>query len=319
MIIAFSKNIELLKIDFNNPNNFDKITWIDLLNPSKSEENDVEKLLNIEIPTREEMKALEISSHLYKEDNNIFMTAAMVAQSDSIDPKLDAVTFILTPTHLITIRYHEPQAFQLFKAHLKKIPAADCTAINLLIELLDATVDRLSEILEAVGHRLDEETKMIFQKEPNTKLDYQKIMQTIGVYGNLNTKTRESLVTFNRLIAFFLQTAHHRIDEEGQVRLTTLSKDITSLSDHASFVSSKINFLLDAILGMVSIEQNGIIKIFSVVAVIFLPPTLVASIYGMNFTIMPELSWKYGYLMAIGLILFAAWLPYKYFKHKKWI
>ena len=109
------------------------------------------------------------------------------------------------------------------------------------------------------------------------------------------------------------------MDNEGQLRLATLSKDIASLSDHANFLSTKINFLLDGTLGMVSIEQNNIIKIFSVAAVIFLPPTLIASIYGMNFHVMPELSWKYGYLLSISFMLLAAWLPYKYFKYRKWL
>ena len=193
--------------------------------------------------------------------------------------------------------------------------------MTLLIELLDVTVDRLADILELVGARLEEYSKIIFQPQDNTtaKLNYQKLMQEIGANGDLNTKARESLVTFNRLISFLAQTAGSRVDTEGQLRLATLGKDIVSLSDHANFVSSKINFLLDATLGMVSIEQNNIIKIFSVAAVIFLPPTLVASIYGMNFQFMPELMWKYGYIYSIGMIIIAAWLPYKYFKHRKWL
>jgi magnesium transporter len=103
------------------------------------------------------------------------------------------------------------------------------------------------------------------------------------------------------------------------MRLSILTKDIASLSDHANFLSAKVNFLLDATLGMVNIEQNNIIKLFSVAAVIFLPPTLVASIYGMNFQFIPELSWRYGYLFSIGMICLAAWLPYKYFKYRKWL
>ena len=144
-------------------------------------------------------------------------------------------------------------------------------------------------------------------------------MQTMGANGDLHTKARESLITINRLIIFFGQTIGAKIDNEGQLRLDTLNKDIASISDYANFLSTKVNFLLEATLGMVNIEQNNIIKLFSVAAVIFLPPTLIASIYGMNFHIMPELSWKYGYLFSIGMILLAAWLPYKYFKYRKWL
>ena len=110
-----------------------------------------------------------------------------------------------------------------------------------------------------------------------------------------------------------------KLNEVDFIRLNTLSKDVTSLSDHASFLSQKISFLLEATLGMVQIDQNAIIKIFSVAAVIFLPPTLIASIYGMNFSVMPELSWKYGYFIAVGLMIFSSWLPYKYFKYRKWL
>lgn len=144
-------------------------------------------------------------------------------------------------------------------------------------------------------------------------------MQQMGVNGDLNTKARESLVTFNRLITFFNQTANARIDAEGQLRLASLSKDIASLSDHANFVSNKVNFLLDATLGLVNIEQNNIIKIFSVAAVIFLPPTLIASIYGMNFQFVPALTWKWGYAFSLVLMALSSWLPYKYFKYKKWL
>jgi magnesium transporter len=295
--------------------------WIDVIAPSKIEEIQVEECLGFEIPTRAEMVEIELSSRLYKDNGAIFMTATMIAQSDSVDPKFDPVTFVLTPERLITIRYIEPQSFKLFTSQLHKLGLTHCDASTLLVELLDATIDRLADILELVGHRLDDYSKAIF-RAPNDReerLNYQELMQQIGIDGDLNTKARESLVTFNRLITFFGQTSGSKIDNEGQLRLVTLSKDIAALSDHANFLSGKINFLLDATLGMVSIEQNNIIKIFSVAAVIFLPPTLIASIYGMNFKFMPELSWRWGYLSAIGLMLLSSWLPYKFFKHRKWL
>lgn len=303
-------NIELLKIAI----------WIDLITPSKEEEKQLETILDIEIPTREEMREIELSSRLYKEDDTLFMTASMVAESDTPDPKLDSVTFILTKKQLITIRYVEPQSFKMVRAHLKKIRKAHCHATDLLIELLDATVDRLADILELVSARLEENSRTIFQPANNSeKLDYRLLLQKIGGNADLSSKARESLVSFNRLITFFGQSAGQKIDDEAQLRLVTISKDISSVSDHAIFIATKVNFLLDATLGMVNIEQNNIIKIFSVAAVIFLPPTLIASIYGMNFHFMPELSWKYGYILAIVLILIAAWLPYKYFKYRKWL
>lgn len=295
--------------------------WIDLLSPSKEEENQVEQCLGLDIPTREEMVEIELSSRLYKQNGTVFMTATMIAHSDSPEPQLDPVTFVLTKRQLITIRYIDPQSFKIAPLHLKKLDAIYDDPTLILIELLDATVDRLADTLELLGRRVDEYSKTIFRPsdDATTKLDYRQLLQQIGENGDLNTKARESLLTFSRLTAFFAQAAESRMDSEGQSRLATLSKDIASLNDHANFLSTKVNFLLDATLGLVNIEQNNIIKIFSVAAVIFLPPTLIASIYGMNFQFIPELSWKYGYVFSIGLILIAAWLPYKYFKYRKWL
>ena len=144
-------------------------------------------------------------------------------------------------------------------------------------------------------------------------------MQELGSNGDLNAKAWESLASLNRLNGFFGQAAASELDEDIRSRLMTLTRDISALRDQVKFLTSKINFLLDATLGMVNIEQNNIIKIFSIAAVIFLPPTLIASIYGMNFNVMPELNWYYGYPLSIGIMLLSGWLPYKYFKLKKWL
>jgi magnesium transporter len=323
MIIAFlaSNGYEPQVITPENQAILKEAVWIDLLSPSKEEELQVEVCSGINIPTREEMVEIELSSRLYKENDALFMTSTMIAQSDSPDPAFDSVTFILTSNQLITLRYIEPQSFTLVAAHLKKFNGMNNDPTVVLIKLLDGTIDRLADMLELIGHRLDEYSKKIFRPDKNSKvsMDYRHIMQQIGGNGDLNAKARESLVTFDRLMTFFVQIAGSRIDDERKLRMISLSKDIASLTDHSNFLSIKINFVLDGALGMVNIEQNNIIKIFSVAAVIFLPPTLVASIYGMNFHFMPELSWKYGYLLAIGFILVAAWLPYKYFKYRKWL
>ena len=322
MLVAYivRKTLEPQKITHENHALLKEALWIDLLNPSKEEEDLVEHYLNLGIPTREEMVEIEQSSRLYKENGILFMTAIMIAQHESSEPILDPVSFILTSQQLITIRYIEPKSFKILSSKLQKLDMSSYDALSLLLDLYDVTIDRLADSLELVGHRLDEYSKNIFRPENNNsvKLDYRHLMQQIGANGDLNTKARESLVTFNRLIVFFGHI-EEIIDNDKSSRLVSLSKDIGSLSDHANFLSTKVNFLLDATLGMVNIEQNNIIKIFSVAAVIFLPPTLVASIYGMNFHFMPELDWKYGYLFAVGLILLAAYLPFKFFKHKKWL
>lgn len=295
--------------------------WIDLLHPTKTEEQLVEASLNLIIPTREELQEIEPSSRLYKENGTVFMTATMVAKSDSLDPKTDAITLILKDKKLITLRYIEPQAFALFVSHITKLSEEHSHGISLVVTLLEASIDRLADICERVAFCLDEYSRTIFgmQSSDKIKLDYKQLLQELGLNGDLNTKVWESLISFNRLSGFFGQVFSTKFDENTKARLDTLIKDISALSAQVKFLISKVNFLLDATLGMVNIEQNNIIKIFSIAAVIFLPPTLLASIFGMNFHFMPELQWRVGYPIALILMLFSGWLPYKFFKIKKWL
>lgn len=298
--------------------------WIDLLSPNKQEEKLVEKYLDLDIPTKKEMQEIEPSNRLYKEGNTLFMTATMVSQSDSSNPSTDAVTFILTDKRLITVRYIEPHSFSLFISRLSRTYKNETQAEQLLIGLLESTVDRLADILENITHNLDHYSQLIFrpgQSNGNSqeRTDYTSLLQNIGANGDLGTKARDSLVSFNRLVYYLGQTFGSKFEAEFQLNMSIIKKDIDALSDHASFISTKVSFLLNATLGMVNIEQNNIIKIFSVAAVIFLPPTLIASIYGMNFSFMPELDWRLGYPIAIMLMLISAWLPYRYFKKRKWL
>jgi len=323
MLIAYlnRETLEAEEITAENQALLKEAVWIDLMSPTKTEETWVEELLDINLPTRKRMAEIETSSRLYTENNIIYMTAITIAQLDSTHPNLEPTTFILTQDKLITLHYVKSHSFKLFSANTKKLDAAHRSAAILLVKLLDTTIDYLADILELVGSRLDEYSKEIFQPEQEitAKIDYRKFMQHIGEDSDLNTKARESLISLIRLVTYLEQTVEGKLDHEGLSQLSSLIRDINALSDHAHFLSTKVNFLLDATLGMISIEQNNIIKIFSVAAVIFLPPTLVASIYGMNFWYIPELTWKYGYLFSIGLIALAAWLPYKYFKHRKWL
>lgn len=318
MIIAnyFENTLVQIEINASNSSFIKDSLWIDLINPVPEEEALVEQVLGLSIPTREEMQEIELSSRLYKDNDTLVMTATMIAQAESLSPKQDAVTFVLTKEQLITIRYIEPQAFKLFISRLSKLERID-NPITLLTELLDVTIDRLADILEIINYQLECYSKSIFQQDSSTNRNYRQLLQQLGINGDLNSKIVESLISFNRLIPFFNQSAVVNID--NHVRLTALSKDLNALSDHAHFLSNKISFLLDTTLGMVQIEQNAIIKIFSVAAVIFLPPTLIASIYGMNFHFIPELNWKFGYIYAVGLMLLSSWLPYKYFKYRKWL
>lgn len=308
--------------------------WLDLVEPLPEEEAAVEAALGIDIPTREELAEIEASSRLYQEDGAAFMTANLIRRGEHDRPESSPVTFIIKDNTLITIRFHHPQAFPAYVKRAMKPQPTAMTGWGILISLLEAVVDRAADHLERVGQNVDETSKKTFgsgralggtpRRHGRRKgVSLQVLIENIGEEGDFTSKMRESLVSIGRVVAFMQaiidQKRQSREVKENRARIKILQRDIISLTDHASFLSGKISFLLDAVLGLISIEQNGIIKIFSVAAVVFLPPTLVASIYGMNFRHMPELDWSFGYPLAIGLMILSAILPFLYFKQKGWL
>ena len=305
----------------------DDLVWIDLLNPDSAEEIAVEAALGIDIPVREQLAEIEASSRLYVEGRAAFMTATIIVRADQDKPEMDPVTFILTGNRLVTVRYCEPKAFELFVNRGRR-DADQCPMSGeaALVGLLEAIVDRLADHLERVGGIVTETSSDVFRHDYGRGRDFYALLARIGSEGDFTSNVRESLVTLARIVAFIpavtepadqpRKTPHARA---VQSHLKTLQRDIASLTDHASFLSNKISFLLDATLGMITIEQNNIIKVLSVGAGVFVPPTLIASIYGMNFAVMPELHWTWGYPMALGVILLSAALPFAFFRYKGWV
>lgn len=311
--------IQSLVITPANPEMLEKAIWIDVASPTKKEEALLENILEIDVPTKKEMEEIEPSSRLYVEDEALFMTTTMVAYSDLPIPRTDVVTFILLKKQLITIRYSELYSFKVFTTRLLNSKKKKFIASSVLLGLLDSVTERLADILEKISHAFDEISQNIFHPDTSNGLDYKTILQRIGANGDLGAKARESVVSLIRLISFLEQTEEASLSASTYSHLKILKNDIQALSDFAGFISTKVNFLLDATLGMINIDQNNIIKIFSIAAVIFLPPTLIASLYGMNFKYMPELDWHWGYPLAILLMFLSAWAPYQFFKKKKWI
>ena len=297
--------------------------WIDLFSPVGDEETQIEALLGIDVPTREEMEEIEISSRLYTEDGALFMTAILPSHADGDDPEMLPVSFVLSKKTLVTVRYHDPRAFTTFPTRAAKVSMGCESGEGVLVALLEAVVDRLADILERDGREIDAISRRVFRRsdgKPTKAQDFQATLESIGRKGDLTSNIRDSLVTLERVAGFpGQQSLQMKSPRDLRERIKTLSRDIRSLADHASYLSQKITFLLDATLGMINIEQNAIIKIFSVAAVVFLPPTLIASIYGMNFEHMPELEWLLGYPFAIGLMILSAILPYVYFKRRGWL
>jgi magnesium transporter len=301
----------------------DNSVWFDLVKPELQEDKLVEHRVGVAVPTREEMQEIEVTSRLYVENGARYMTATLMCQSDSAAPMTTPVTFILSGHRLITVRYDEPRPFMLVGNKLARTCSPAVNGESVLMDLLDAVIDRTADILKRIGSEIDQVSRDIFEPEGSSAdrtKSYNEILRTIGRKGDLASKVRESLVSVGRLLLYLAHEADSmRWAKETRAQLRGMQRDVHSLSDHAAYLSNKIQFLLDAMLGMVTIEQNNVIKIFSVAAVALMPPTLIASIYGMNFKHMPELDWYLGYPVAIVLMVFAAALPYFFFKWKKWL
>lgn len=296
--------------------------WFDVFAPTPEEEAMLEQAVHVNIPNRADMEEIEISSRLYYEGDAAFMTAVLPARSEADAPEMAPVTFILADGLLITVRYHEPQAFRTFPLRAEKVSMGCDSAESVLIALLEVIVDRLADILERVRRDVDRISRSIFQGPANASKsrDFQHLLEEIGLKGDMSSNVRDSLASLQRMFAFLSQyTLERKSSRDVRARLKTLSRDAISLSDHVGFLAQKITFMLDATLGMINIEQNATIKIFSVAAVVFLPPTLIASIYGMNFDHMPEIDWLLGYPFALGLMVASAILPYLYFKRRDWL
>jgi len=324
MLFAYTLNANALeRTTIDNGAIPDGAVWVDMVTPTSDEEKIVEKKFGIGVPTREEMAEIEPSSRLYSENGSRYMTASLIYDADTDQPKLTVVTFILSNAKLITVRYDEPRPFARVASKLGKQCPATITGEAVLIELLDAIIDRAADVLERVGAEVDAVSRRIFEgraAKDSPSQRYQISLRAVGRKADLTSKMRECLGSIGRLVLFFINDAQlTKLPKEQYSQIRGMSRDVTSLTDYAAFLINKLQFLLDAIVGMVSLEQNNIIKIFSVMAVALMPPTLIASIYGMNFKHMPELDWTLGYPLAIIIMIAAAVAPFLYFKWRKWL
>jgi magnesium transporter len=297
--------------------------WLDLLRPTREEEQAVEACIGAEVPTEADISEIEVSSRLYVENGVRYMTASVLAGIQQDRPGIVNVGFVLTGRRLVTVRHGEPRVLTLFSNRVCKQPHGPDSGEAMLISLLDAVIDRTADILERVGGEVDETSRRIFSRESTRmrkKRDFMAILQQIGRKGDLLSMTRESLVSISRLVGF-LSAKHEGVGfgKEQRSQLQVLAADAESLRDHTSYLSDKITFLLDATVGMVTIEQNDLVKLFSVVSVILMPPTLIASTYGMNFDFMPELHLHFGYPLALAAMVLSAVVPYLIFRMKGWL
>ncbi len=302
------------------------ILWIDTVAPTPVEDAALEAALGIEIPTRDDMAEIEASSRLYTDNGAIFLTLSIatgILQSqDVLAAELRQLALILSPAALVTLRYDDLTVIDRLAAHCAK--SAPATPPALLIQLLDTIIDRLADSIERIAAEIDAINRQAFRRSAHrgrqqrlSNLALQSLIQRLGTTQDALSKARESAVSLSRAASFLILTLPK--DAARTAQLKSMTRDLASLTDHASYLGNTITFLLDTTLGLISIEQNAVLKIFSVFAIIFMPPTLIAGIYGMNFTHMPELGWQLGYPMALAIMLLSAILPYAIARWRGWL
>ena len=295
--------------------------WIDLFQPTLEEEQLLESIIAVDVPTREEMAEIEDSSRFYESNGALYMTTTVVGGIREHKPSTSEVTCVLTPHWLVTVRYTDLLAFRTFESRTQR-GGCEGRSDQLFVTLMDSVVDRIADVLENVQKQLDSLGTSIFREGPaNEKADLQEVVKQLGRKNSLLSKLNESLLSVSRPLAYFRQSGNGNawISEEARLGMKSVERDVRSLGEYQSKMSGEITFLLDATLGLINIEQNSIIKVFSIAAVLFLPPTLVGTVYGMNFQHMPELAWASGYPLALVAMVLSAIIPYLWFKFRGWL
>jgi magnesium transporter len=299
------------------------VVWVDLLTPTREEEALVEKLIGSNVPTREDLAEIEPSSRLYEQDGTLYLTLSTLVGIDEGAPSSTPIGFLLTGKHLVTVRYADPRPFRLLAEHWKREPKLASDACHMFIRLIDAIVDRLADEIEHAAAEINRISEHIFQKNaderriPAARLT--ALLSRIGQTQALLARIRETAVSSSRMIHFLAGTNRIRQLDDERDHVASLAADVSALIDHSSFLAEQLAFHLDASLGLISIEQNAAMKLFSWVAVVFMPPTLIAGVYGMNFEHMPELHWRFGYPAALILMLISAIGPWVYLRRKGWL
>lgn len=307
----------------------DNIAWIDLLNPTPEEVAFVERETGLHVPSIEDLSEIESSSRLRNRNGAIYLSAPLVYRDPSDRPVTTPVGFVLTREHLITVRFHDLPSFTSFANTDLAAESDPLTSAAVFAGLMDAIADRLADILENIAAELDELSHRLFRNpvtEPagrrppaRESADLRIILRRVGHSGDLASKIRDSLLGIGRIVPYVTGIASDWLPPEVKPRLETVRQDVLSLSDYDAHIVTKVQLLLDATLGLINVEQNNIIKVLTIVSVVGIPPTLVASMYGMNFKDMPELNWSWGYPYALILIAVSAVLPLVWFKIRGWI
>jgi magnesium transporter len=301
-----------------------QIIWIDLISPTNEEKAFVESRTSVRIPSVESLSEIESSSRLSVDHETIYLSVPAVAQGDSADAYLSPVGFILTQSVLTTIRFAPLSTFDIVAERVQRDETPQ-SAAGVFVSLLEAMVDRGADVLERLGAELNKVSRSVFRGDPTqprrvarSNDALRRALIAVGATGDRLALARDALLGIGRIAPFVLSLRKNWIIPEFEARLEAVVKDVVSLNDYEGHLSNKVQFLLDAILGFISMQQNDLFKVLTIVSVVGIPPTLVAGIYGMNFKYMPELNWIAGYPFGLAMIVLSAVIPLVWFKWRGW-
>jgi magnesium transporter len=294
--------------------------WLDLHRPEAGQVAAV-TALGVEVPTLEDMEEIEISARLYREGELDYMTVMLPGMSETRQAMVGPVTFVVGPERLVTIRHHTPRPFETYPDRGSRVGPGCGDPDRLFLSLMEEIVGRLADLLEGAGRGLDTVAAQVYAEGARARAEgMREALQAVGRQGELMSRVRLALLTIERAVSYYGQAlAERRRGEALRPVVKGLMRDVQALEVHADFLASRVALTTDTTLGMINLAQAQTIKIFSVLAVVFLPPTLIGTVYGMNFEYMPELGWVLGYPMALGLMLASVFGTYRYFRWKGWL
>jgi len=314
MLTAFTlKNGILEQITDDEPKRLTQAIWIDLTNPDEAERQRVQAMYQQHLPAADEVDEIEASARSYEDENGLHIHSLFLQEVDGRPINVSSA-FTLSDNRLFTLHEHNLAVFRLVRLRARREPNLVNDAVSLLLALFETKVENLADRLERVHTKLETISEMVLTDK---NVDLEQAMDELTRQEDINGKIRLCLMDTQRALTFLLRRSLFDAEQRDWVR--EILRDVDSLLPHNTFLFEKVNFLMNAALGFINIEQSQIIKIFSIAAVVFLPPTMIASIYGMNFSIMPELNWPFGYPLALLMMAMSGVAPYLYFKRKGWL
>lgn len=300
-----------------------KCKWIDLVDPDERERDQVHSKFGIMVPTMDELTRIDASSRLRADGDTLRMSAPLLSGTDTDRWELAPVGFILTPDVCVTVRFVELQAFDAVAADIGQ--KSDMLPAEILTRLLEELVDRAADHLERGAAVVNDTSQSVFFDEPKLRQlsketsTLRDAMRRIGQVSDRTSRVRYTFLSIGRVATFVLDRCTPRIEADIRERLEAVRHDISSLDEFEASLSARVQLIQDAATGFISIAQNDVVKVLTVVSVVGVPPVLIVGIYGMNFKNMPELSWQYGYPYALALCAISVIVPLLWFKWRDWI